>query len=94
MKIDNEDDITAEVAVKLREASKLPQSRFWGAVGVSQPSGHRYEVGNIKRDRMPRPVRILLLLKYHIGLPVDASNPNWVTEFTNLAGISKADKSV
>lgn len=88
MAINNEDEITGDVARALREAAGLPQNRFWGAIGVNQTSGHRYETGNIKRDRIPRPVRILLYIKYVIGLPIDCNNPNWATEFSNMSGIT------
>lgn len=56
-----EKDITAEKTRELRTLSGLGQTAFWGAVGVGQSTGCRYESGQTK---IPRTVRLLLLATY------------------------------
>jgi transcriptional regulator with XRE-family HTH domain len=90
MNIDHEDCITGEVARALRKAAKLTQREFWLGIGVNQTSGCRYETDKFAREHIPRPVRILLLLKYVIGVPIDLSNANWRVELTKLAQLSKS----
>lgn len=46
--------------LKLRKSLKFNQTDFWGAVGVSQCSGSRYEHGRV----MPLPVYMLVAAVY------------------------------
>ncbi len=94
MNIFSEDEISGDVARALRSKAGLTGTEFWGAVGVNQSSGHRYENGTIKRDRMPRPVRILIFLKYVVALPINANNQNWTVEFTNLVRLGQKQRAV
>ena len=48
----------------IRRKLGLNQSEFWGAVGVTQSGGSRYESGR----NMPRPVRELLRLVHIEGI--------------------------
>ena len=72
MDIQTEKDITPEVALSLRKARGMTQFKFWDSVGSNQGSGTLFE--NNKRNSIPRPIRILIFLKYVCGLPVGASN--------------------
>lgn len=51
---------TGESAARLREALRLNQTAFWGAVAVTQSAGSRYE----GQRKMPRSVRALLQLVF------------------------------
>ena len=48
----------------VRRKLNLNQSEFWGAIGVTQSGGSRYESGR----NMPRPVRELLRLVHVEGI--------------------------
>ncbi len=63
------DTISPERLKEIREASGLSQVRFWGAIGVKQSAGSDYEKG----QRMPEPVRRLLVMHYVAGIPTDAT---------------------
>lgn len=83
MNVKNEEGITAEVALALRQEAKLPQWKFWAAVGVNQASGCRYE-----RDqtvRIPQSVRILVFAIYVVGLDLDATTEEGVARMFRLA---------
>ena len=73
MKIRTEQDITAAVARQLRQNLGLTQKDFWESVGSSQASGFWYEQG--KRKEVPRPIRMLIFLRYVAMLDFDVSNP-------------------
>lgn len=73
MRIETEQQITPEVALKLREQSGLTQRKFWESVGSTQASGHWFEHG--KRLGIPKPLRILIFLRYIIGLELDFDTP-------------------
>jgi hypothetical protein len=66
MSIKTEVDITPEASRKLRTDAKLTQREFWESVGSNQASGHWFEVG--KRKRIPKPIRMLIFLRYVVGL--------------------------
>lgn len=70
--IKSEKDITPEVLRQLRADSGLLQSEFWESVGSSQANGTLFENG--KRKRIPRPVRMLVFLKFVCGMPVGATD--------------------
>ncbi len=55
---------------RYRELSNLSQTAFWGAIGVSQSSGHNYENG----AAMPPPVERLVRVHYFAGIPTNASH--------------------
>ena len=52
--------MTGEEARELRETLGLNQTEFWGAIGLTQSAGSRYESGRT----LPKPVRMLLNLAY------------------------------
>lgn len=54
-------DITAQKTRELRAQAALGQKAFWGAVGVQQSVGCRYESGQTK---IPKPVRMLIVATY------------------------------
>lgn len=49
----------------LRNKHGLNQTEFWAKVGITQPGGSRYEVG---QSNMPKSVRALIYLIYIKGL--------------------------
>lgn len=68
MHIKNEQEITGAVAAEIRAAEKMPQHKFWQAVGSTQSAGCRYEAGT---SPMPKPIRLLVYLRYVIGIQYD-----------------------
>lgn len=52
---------TADDLAQARSRVRLSQVEFWGAIGVSQSSGSRYEIGALPT---PEPVALLLDLTY------------------------------
>jgi len=61
----------------LRIKSRLNQAEFWGAIGVTQSGGSRYE----NERRMPEPVAQLVRLHYVLGIDtrdIDGSNADGV----------------
>jgi hypothetical protein len=82
MKVSMDREITGEVARDLRASTRLLQREFWGAVGVTQESGCRYE---LNKSPIPRPVRILLFLVYAAGLDIDTSTPEGAERLARLA---------
>ncbi|CAB3972263.1 MULTISPECIES: hypothetical protein [Burkholderia] len=74
MKIAAECDITPDAAADLRKTLGLTQRQFWGSVGSSQESGHWFETG--RRKGIPRPIRILIFLRYIARLEFDVSTPD------------------
>ena len=48
----------------LRAQSGLNQQEFWGAIGITQSGGSRYEADR----RMPKPSAELLRLHYDLGI--------------------------
>ena len=69
--------LTASDVVRLRKQFGLNQAEFWGAIGVTQSGGSRYESGR----RFPLPVRILLDCVYRgnalprVSKPAGKSTP-------------------
>lgn len=55
---------------ELRSKLNLNQSDFWGAVGVTQSGGSRYEAGR----KMPKPVRELLRIVHIEGVSIAKIN--------------------
>lgn len=89
MQIATEKDITPAVATWLRGQAGLSQAAFWAGVGVNAPSGSRYESGRT----IPRPVRILVLLKYAAGLPFDIKAPDGLVQIQRLAQLDKIERA-
>jgi len=58
-----EQPITGKMAKQLRIERGLTQAVFWGAVGVAQSVGARWE----QRETIPEPLRILLAATYLNG---------------------------
>lgn len=77
-----EADITPEVARQLRHDASLTQREFWGSVGSNQASGHWFEVG--KRKRIPKPIRILIFLRYIAKFEIDAGDPTTADVLTRI----------
>jgi len=81
-RVNTEADITPEVARDLREASGLTQRNFWQDVGSNQASGHWFENG--KRKSIPRPIRILIFLRYIAGIDVNVSTAEQATKVVRV----------
>lgn len=73
MDIRTESDITPDVAKQIRSQSGLTQKQFWESVGSNQGSGHWFEAG--KRRGIPKPIRILIFLKYVANVDIDVTTP-------------------
>ena len=73
MDIKTEQDITPEAAFALRKETGLTQRQFWESVGSNQASGHWFEGG--KRNSIPKPIRMLVFLRYVAKLDFDVSQP-------------------
>lgn len=84
MAIKNEQDITGDVAVGMRLAAKLSQAKFWAPFGLPQSSGSRYE-SNGQHECIPRAVRILMFLRYVIGIEIDATTDEGIAALRELA---------
>ena len=69
-----ESEITPDVARQLRSKAGLTQREFWGSVGSNQASGHWFEMG--KRKAIPKPIRILIFLRYVAKFEIAADDPN------------------
>jgi hypothetical protein len=81
--IRTEQDITPEAARELRIAASLTQRKFWGSVGSNQTSGHWFEVG--KRKSIPKPIRILIFLRYVAGLDMEVSTPSGASTLMHIS---------
>ena len=89
--VKNEADIDGNFARQLRLSLKLSQGKFWSAIGVSQSAGCRFE--NERNDSMSEPIRILLFMRYVIGLEIDAFTPRGVRELRELAAFQRGDRT-
>lgn len=69
MKIENENDITADAMLRLRMDKGLSQTKFWAPVCVSAARGSCYET---RRNSIPKPIKRLLFLYYVLRLPIDS----------------------
>ena len=78
-----EQDVTGPIARKLRESAGLTQTAFWGALGVTQSVGCRYEMD----VHIPRAVRILLVATYIGGVTIDTGTAEGVAELARLGAI-------
>lgn len=80
----NIEEVTGDKIKDLRKKIKMPQHQFWPAIGVSQPTGCRYE--SELCNQIPEPIRILLFARYVVGLPVE-NTPEGVEGMLKLAKI-------
>ena len=87
MKIRGEQDITSEVARKLREDLGLAQWQFWNPIGVDQSAGCKIEAND--GHKMRKTTRILLYVRYVAGLHLDASTPEGVKEMARLVKLQR-----
>lgn len=85
----NESDIDAEAATYLRRVRLLTQAEFWLPIGVSQPRGHRYEIGS---NKMPECVRKLLFVRYVAGLDLDDPKQEGFRELKRLRRTEREKK--
>ena len=81
-----EKDISGSVARALREQLGMTQTAFWGAVGVKQSVGCRYEADM----PIPLPVRILIVANYVADLRVNASTADSVHELKKLGQVQSS----
>lgn len=90
MIIESEKQITPSVAKYLRERSGMTQRNFWESVGSNQTSGHWFEHG--KRAIIPKPLRILLFLRYVIGIDFDFNTPGAVAIGREISARLEAER--
>jgi hypothetical protein len=79
----SEDEIDSAYVHYLRVVKGMTQAEFWTPVGVSQPRGHRYEMGD---NKIPTCVRKLLFVRYVAGLDLDDPKQ---ADFRNLKRLLK-----
>src|SRR5690606_30740935 len=90
IEIKSEQDITGQVAAELRKAAGLKQVEFWSSVGYKH-AGAGYTFENSRRALgIPKPVRILIFLKYVAGLPIDVSTAEEAATVVKYGGIMNA----
>jgi transcriptional regulator with XRE-family HTH domain len=85
MVILTEKDIDGTCARELRKRLGLTQPQFWGAVGLTQSGGCRYEKGG----SIPRPYRILIFLIHVAGLTIDVTSKEGAGSAKALAELQK-----
>lgn len=82
MNVKVEAEITPDVARQLRHDANLTQREFWSSVGSNQASGHWFEVG--KRKRIPKPIRMLIFLRYIAKFDIAVDNPDIADVLTRI----------
>lgn len=87
MDIKTEKDITGAAAKALREQAGETQAIFWKAVGLTQSGGSRYEGG----QTIPKPVRLLIFIRYVAGLKIDLSTPEGAAQLVRLANLQASE---
>jgi transcriptional regulator with XRE-family HTH domain len=85
MSIFTEKDIDGTYARELRKRLGQTQPEFWGAVGLTQSGGCRYEKGG----PIPRPYRILIFLVHIAGLTIDVTTREGAGATIALAELQK-----
>jgi transcriptional regulator with XRE-family HTH domain len=85
MVILTEKDIDGTCARELRKRLDMTQPEFWGAVGLTQSGGCRYEKGG----SIPRPYRILIFLIHVAGLTIDVTSRDGAGAAKALAELQK-----
>lgn len=87
MNIKTEKDITGAAAKALREQAGETQTAFWRSVGLTQSGGSRYEGG----QTIPKPVRMLIFIRYVAGLKMDLSSPEGAEQIVRLANLQASE---
>lgn len=90
MDIKTEQDITPEAARHLRKRAGLTQLEFWESVGSTQGSGQFFETG--KRKGIPKPMRILIFLRYVAQIDLNVSDPREADAVVKLGRAMHAKK--
>lgn len=83
MDVTTDQDITGQLAKKLRLDRGLSQPKFWGAIGVKQSVASKYESG---QRRLPSPIRSMLFIRYVAGITLDPSTTDGAAALRKLAG--------
>lgn len=87
----NIDEVEGGKVREVRKALGLSQAKFWIPIGVSQPSGHRFETE--RHERIPELVRLLVFAKYVAGLPVD-NTPEGAKAMVRLGKLQKREAKI
>jgi len=90
MEMITEEALTGEIARRLRERAGLTQTDFWGSVGEFQSNGSRYERG---KHTIPRPVRMLIVLRYVIGIEFDVQTTDGLAALSKLTALQMSEKA-
>lgn len=91
MDVKTEKDITGAIAKESRAALNLSQSAYWGAVGVKQSHGSLFETA--RSQRLTKPIRILLFVRYFAKLDIDASTEEGAAGLVRLAELQAAART-
>lgn len=87
MEIKTEKDVTGEAAKFLRLQAGENQKTFWSSIGLTQSGGSRYESG----QRIPKPVRMLIFLRYVAGLKLDLSSLEGAAQIVRIANLQASE---
>lgn len=89
MNITTEQQIDGQAAKILREKAGQSQRAFWGAYGMTQSCGCRYEGGAV----IPTPIRTLIFLTHVAGLDIDASSEEGAASLMRLAQLQASERA-
>ena len=89
MNITTEQQIDGQAAKFLREKAGQSQKAFWGAFGMTQSCGCRYEGG----APIPQPIRTLIFLVHVAGLDIDASSEDGAAAMARLAKLQASERA-
>lgn len=87
MEIKTEKDVTGDAAKFLRLQAGENQKTFWSSIGLTQSGGSRYESG----QRIPKPVRMLIFLRYVAGLKLDLSSLEGAAQIVRIANLQASE---
>lgn len=75
---------------EVRSNLGLTQESYWGALGVTQSAGSRYESDERK---IPDQINALAYLKYKLGLDLNKFNQEFANDLKVVAKLKSTDKA-
>ena len=89
MNITTEQQIDGQAAKFLREKAGQSQRAFWGAYGMTQSCGCRYENG----AEIPKAIRTMIFLIHVAGLDIDATTEEGAASLIRLAKLQASEQA-
>lgn len=89
MNITTEQQIDGKAAKYLREQAGQSQKAFWGAFGMTQSCGCRYEGG----APIQQPIRTLIFMVHVARLDIDASTEEGAASLIRLAKLQASEQA-